>query len=140
MSGGWTEDRFLRLMYQIPEMEIYLNTYGYQDWSQFPIPQKQEQFEDLTPGLSSPEYYMKSEERTFSAETPRDPRRERSTSRLSEDVAEVPVEQGRRMGSRSRSQPQTSQEDEKREHPHHSKSKATLSLVFLHHGHNQRKW
>ena len=31
ISGGWTANRFLKLMYQIPEMEMYLDTDGYRD-------------------------------------------------------------------------------------------------------------
>ena len=121
VSGGWTGDNFLRLMYQIPEMELYLDTDGYQDWTQYPVPHKMEPYAE-TPGYyiegesreRNPSYYAESRERSPSEELGS---RTRSTSRLAEDLPEAAVESGRRMGSRSRSrsQPQMTQEDEKRE-------------------------
>ena len=42
LAGGWTQDRFLKMMYQIPEMELYLETKGYKDFSKYewgPTPQ-----------------------------------------------------------------------------------------------------
>ena len=33
MLNGWTTDKFLRMMYQIPEMEVYLQTNGYGDFN-----------------------------------------------------------------------------------------------------------
>ena len=39
ISGGWTQDRFLKMMLQIPEMQLYLDTNGYRDFSKYGDPE-----------------------------------------------------------------------------------------------------
>ena len=38
MLKGWTQDKFLRMMFTIPEMQTYLDTNGYSDFSRFQDP------------------------------------------------------------------------------------------------------
>ena len=56
ISRGWTQDRFLKMMLQIPEMELYLNTNGYRDFSPWGPPEFniRRQFKSESPGRMSP--------------------------------------------------------------------------------------
>ena len=58
--GGWTNDKFVKLMFQIPEMQLYVDTKGYTDFSKF---NRQETLGSLSRSLSR----SMSAEREFSA-------------------------------------------------------------------------